>query len=282
MKTRKFTILLIIVMLLASCNKHEGFKKHSSGYYYKFYIENNSKPRPEVGDFVEINMSLRTDNTVITPMTKNSLTIEDRIYRGDIYTALKNMHLGDSATFIFKGRKFYERFLNMGDYPYGKEPIYADIKLSKVMSKKKIEMAEENYKEYNKRMKHVEDSIMADYAVYHHIDVKKNGIYRIFNKKGGGKEPKKGQMVHIIYKSYLLDGTVIGEQTDRNKPCIFELGKGQVAQGVEIMVSQMRVGDAVTCVMPSRHVYGEAGNEELNIPPYTPVVFDIELLKIVK
>lgn len=283
-KSRKLILFLSLcgLSLCTSCNKYDGFKKHSSGFYYKYYVQDKTQPSPEEGDFVEINMSLHAGDNQLSPMTKNSLTIDKKLFRGDLYTALKTMHLGDSATLIFNGRKFYEKFLNMGDYPYGKEPIVADIKLCKVMSKKKIELAEENYKEQNKRQREIEDSIIKDYVAYHHIELKRNGIYRIFNKRGSGKEPKKGQKVQIIYRAYLMNGREIDCQMDPQNPRTIELGKEQMAHGVEVMVSQMHVGDAVTCVVPSRHAFGESGNEEYNILPFTPVIFDIELLKIVK
>jgi FKBP-type peptidyl-prolyl cis-trans isomerase len=46
------------------------------------------------------------------------------------------------------------------------------------------------------------------------------------------------------------------------------------------MVSQMSVGDEILMVVPSSLAFGDRGNEQFNILPYTPVVFDVELLNI--
>lgn len=277
-----FCLALSIDLTLMSCGGHDGFKRDSSGFLYKFHEENPGLPQPETGDFVEINIAIHTGENEISPMTHNSMTIDESVYRGDLYSALKTMHLGDSATFIFKGRKFYEKFLNMGEYPYGKEPIFADVKMVKIMSKSKIELAEENFKENKKRLRHIEDSLIADYVVEHRIEKKKNGIYRIFNKKNDGETPKKGQTVEILFHAYRLDGTEFDSVTDPEHPRSFQVGAEQVAKGIDEIVQQMHVGDDVTCVLPSRKAFGEAGSEFFNIPPYTPVVYRIELLRIVK
>lgn len=272
----------LICLALTSCNKPKGYDRNPGGMYSHFYIVNPDQPKPETGDFVEVNIGLRTDNEIISPMNRNSMTIDEKLYKGDLYCALQKMHVGDSATFILKGKKFYEEFLNLGDYPYGKDPIYADVKLLKIMSKKKIELAEENFKENKKRLRHVEDSLIADYVVEHHIDVKKNGIYRYVNTKTDGQMPKKGQSVQVLYKAYFLDGTQFYSCSDRDNPQTFEIGKNQIAAGIEAMVQQMHVGEDVTIVVPSRMAFSEAGNTELKVPPYTPVVFRLELVRIVK
>ncbi len=281
-KLSLLSIVLILGFTQISCNKYDGFKKDSSGFYYKHYEQHNDLPKPDIGDFVEINIAFYTRNQELSPMTLNSMTIDESLYRGDLYEALKKMHLGDSATFIFKGRKLYEEFLNMGDYPYGNEPIFADVKMRKVMSRSKIELAEENYKENKKRMRQIEDSIILDYVVEHRIELKKNGIYRIVNRKTDGEKPSKGNTVEILYHSYFLDGREYESVIDPNNPCRFEIGKGQVALGVEEVIQEIRLGEDVTCVIPSRKAFGELGSEQLKIPPYTPMVYRIELLRILK
>ena len=105
MKIKLFTLsaLSILVCLAAvSCRKYDGFKHHSSGYYYHYFTCNENNIQPQTGDFVVVNMGLRTQDTVISPMTQNNMLV-DELYRGDIFCALRNMHLGDSATFIFEG-----------------------------------------------------------------------------------------------------------------------------------------------------------------------------------
>lgn len=276
------TILSILICLAAvSCRKYDGFKHHSSGYYYHFYSCNENNEQPQTGDFVVVNMGLRTQDTVISPMTQNNMLV-DELYRGDIFCALRNMHLGDSATFIFDGPLFYEEFLGMGEYPYGKSPIFADIKLLKIMPKQDLEKAEERYQEKKKQIRHIEDSLILDYVAENRIETRSHGLYCTWNKKGNGPKVGKNQTVQVLFRGRRLDNTVFDNSTDPEHPVTFEVGKDQVARGMDVMVQNMCVGDQVTVVMPSSYAFGEKGNEVFKIPPYTPIVYDIELLRIIK
>ena len=275
------TLFILFCLLAVSCRKYSGFKHDSSGYYYHYFSCNENNEQPQTGDFVVVNMGLRTKDTVISPMTQNNMLV-DELYRGDIYCALRDMHLGDSATFIFDGPQFYEEFLGMGEYPFGKMPIYVDIKLLKIMSKQSLEKAEERYQEYKKQVRHIEDSLIQDYVVENRFNEKYHGLRFIWNKRGAGLKANRNQVVQVLYRGRRLDNTVFESFTDPEHPVTFEVGKDQVARGIDVIVQNMCVGDQVTVVLPSSYVFGEKGNEVFQIPPYTPLVYDVELLRIIR
>lgn len=282
MMRKRHLILLyaatLLCILFTACHKYDGFKKHS-GFYYQFHTVNPNNEMPKTGDFVVVNMALRIGDSTLSPMNHYNMLM-DELYKGDIYSALRTMHLGDSATFIFDGKKFYEEFLGMGEYPNGKTPIFADIKLLKIMSKHNLENAQEQFEEHKKQMAHIEDSLIIDYVDKYHIDNKISGIYCIYKKIGSGDKPERDQVVEILYKAYKLDNTLFDCCTNPDEPLSFELGKGQVAKALDIMLMQMSIGDEILMVVPSSLAFGDRGNEQFNILPYTPIVFDVELLNI--
>jgi len=283
MKHNRLIWILVSVLCIStvSCRKYSGFKRDSSGFYYQFHQINEQNPKPDMGDFVVVNMCLRTDDAVITPMTHNNMVI-DNLYRGDIFSALRSMHLGDSATFIFDGRKFYEEFLCMGDYPYGKAPIYADVKLLKITLKQNLDRAEEMYNEQMERIRQKEDSLIWEYVDRYFLDYSTyHGIYYYHNTKvEEGTKPVKDQKVQVLYRGLRLDNSVFVSCMDPASPLTFELGKGQAAIAWDAILPIMSVGDRITMAVPSSLAYGERGSEEFNIPPYTPVVYELELLNI--
>lgn len=283
MRSKRCITLLFLSLLMCvvavSCHKYNGFKR-SSGFYYQYHLRTDSPEQPQTGDFVVVNMSLRVGDEVLSPMTRYNMLM-DELYRGDIYSALRSMHLGDSATFIFDGRKFYEEFLAMGEYPYGKTPIYADVKLLKIMSKQSLDVAAEQLEEQKQQIREREDSLVFEYAQRNHIDNKIAGVYCRYNKIGNGEKPVKGQTVKVLYRGWMLNGTEFDRNLNTDNPCSFEVGMGQVGRGWDIVVSQMSIGDNITMVLPSSLAFGDQGNEILHIPPYTPVVYEVELLDIV-
>ncbi|WP_455823416.1 FKBP-type peptidyl-prolyl cis-trans isomerase [Pseudomonas graminis] len=89
---------------------------------------------------------------------------------------------------------------------------------------------------------------------------------------GTGSKPAAGDQVQVKYVGRLPDGTVFDQST---QPQWFRLDS--VISGWSSALQQMPVGAKWRLVIPSAQAYGADGAGEL-IPPYTPLVFEIELL----
>ncbi len=96
---------------------------------------------------------------------------------------------------------------------------------------------------------------------------------------GTGPAPKKGDTVRVHYTGRLTDGRKFDSSLDRNQPFSFVLGAGQVIQGWDLGVAQMKTGDKVKLTIPSDLGYGAEGYPGI-IPPGATLVFEIELLSI--
>ena len=104
-----------------------------------------------------------------------------------------------------------------------------------------------------------------------------SGLYYIETKAGKGKHPVKGMSCTVHYRGMLLDGTVFDASYNRNEPFTFELGMGQVIAGWDEGIALMKKGGKATLVLPSAIAYGERGAGDI-IPPFSPLVFEVELL----
>ena len=89
---------------------------------------------------------------------------------------------------------------------------------------------------------------------------------------GTGNKPMASDQVQVTYVGRLPDGTVFDQST---QPQWFRLNS--VISGWSSALQQMPVGAKWRLVIPSAQAYGADGAGEL-IPPYTPLVFEIELL----
>ena len=66
-KIMLFALAIIVMGSMASC-KHQGFKKDKTGFYYKFYEQNDTAAQPELGDVVMMMYTMRTiDSTLDGP-----------------------------------------------------------------------------------------------------------------------------------------------------------------------------------------------------------------------
>lgn len=97
---------------------------------------------------------------------------------------------------------------------------------------------------------------------------------------GEGEAVKAGDQVRVHYTGRLTDGTVFDSSHNRNEPFEFKVGAGQVIRGWDEGLIGMKKGGKRTLTVPPEMGYGERGIGP--IPPNATLVFDIELLDIVK
>jgi FKBP-type peptidyl-prolyl cis-trans isomerase FkpA/FKBP-type peptidyl-prolyl cis-trans isomerase FklB len=98
-------------------------------------------------------------------------------------------------------------------------------------------------------------------------------------KPGEGESPKPTDKVKVHYTGTLTDGTVFDSSVERKEPATFGLS-GVIpcwTEGLQLM----KVGGKSKLVCPSNIAYGDRGRLP-KIKPGATLVFDIELLEIVK
>lgn len=274
-------LALATVFAMGSCSKYKGFKKDKTGFYYQFHGDiHDTADQPVMGDLVGVLMSMRAGDSVLIPMMPNQMLM-DSVYEGDLFAALRMMHVGDSATFIFDGKKFFENMMAPGqEYEFGEEPLYFDIKLLGLMKKEEVQKAQAEYEAQLNERHELEIGEIEEY-LQKNPGMKKmeTGVYLKTIKTGNGEKVEPLQTVKVHYTGRFVDGNVFDSSVERGTPFEFTVGAGQVIPGWDATVSNMKVGDKVTVLIPSDLAYGEGRQ---GIPPYTPLVFDIELLEVVK
>lgn len=98
-------------------------------------------------------------------------------------------------------------------------------------------------------------------------------------KAGTGDQPKATDKVKVHYTGTLTDGTVFDSSVERNQPATFPLN-GVIkcwTEGLQLM----KVGGKAKLICPSDIAYGDQGRPP-QIKPGATLVFDVELLEIVK
>jgi FKBP-type peptidyl-prolyl cis-trans isomerase FkpA len=98
-------------------------------------------------------------------------------------------------------------------------------------------------------------------------------------KPGKGDSPKETDQVKVHYEGKLTDGTVFDSSRQRGEPATFPLN-GVIkcwTEGLQLM----KVGEEAKLVCPSDIAYGDHGQPP-SIKPGATLVFDVELLEIVK
>lgn len=95
---------------------------------------------------------------------------------------------------------------------------------------------------------------------------------------GDGEIPTTTQRVKVNYEGRLLDGTVFDSSYKRNQPANF--GCNQVIKGWTEALTMMPVGSKWEIYIPQQLGYGD--REQGKIPPFSTLIFTVELLEIEK
>ena len=98
-------------------------------------------------------------------------------------------------------------------------------------------------------------------------------------KEGTGAQPAATDQVKVHYEGRLIDGKVFDSSIARGEPATFPLN-GVIPCWTE-GVQTMKVGGKAQLTCPASLAYGPNGSPP-TIPPQSTLVFDVELLDIVK
>ncbi len=284
--------LMVSAAFLTACNNNTTgkWKTTNDGLKYKFYEQNKEGNLPAEGDYVTVEMIYRTPDSTLFNSSKlpqpMELPMVKSVHQGDIYEGLYMMHVGDSATFECNADSVFQKLFRYRTVPknlQGVKSIFFDVKLVKLTPKaeklKEEQKAQQEHMEQMKKNKAEEAGKLKKYLADNNITVAPtaDSLFIVITKKGSGPKPKVGDMVKVHYTGYLLDGTKFDSSVDRGKPFEFQLGKGRVIKGWDEGIAALNKGAKAKLIMPSKLAYGNRGAGGI-IGPYSPLVFDVELI----
>lgn len=273
---------IFIAVMLFSCNNQEKFEQTASGLEYKFHVKHDTARQVKLFDIVEVRMNYRTKDSVLFASGNSTVPFQiDPIYEGDLLEGIMLMHQGDSATFVINTKDFFNKMMQspeVPDYASGEDKIYFDLKVMKITSEtpdvkaRRLEATER---------KSSEKQAIADYISQNNIEVAptESGLYFISVREGSGPRARAGDTVKVNYTGSLLDGTIYSSSYDHQMPLTFVVGNGEMLAGWEEAILLMKQGGKAKWIVPSSLAFGSYERE--GVKPYSPLVFDVELIEIV-
>jgi FKBP-type peptidyl-prolyl cis-trans isomerase FklB len=140
---------------------------------------------------------------------------------------------------------------------------------------KKAETDKVTYKDYIQQ----NEAFLSANKVKAGVTTTPSGLQYEVIKMGTGPKPTAQSTVKVNYVGTLIDGTEFDSTTKRNEPATFPVSG--VIPGWTEALELMPVGSKFKLVLPSEIAYGAAGAGQV-IKPYSTLVFEVELLEIVR
>ena len=250
-------------------NNKLSYKSTADGMYYT--ILGQGTRLPVAKDLVTIHYLI---STLTGLKLDSSSTILNRPYNyvysvnGSVFNyPVSLMNEGERGTFLIPSR------LAFGDQTVGSLPPYSNLKVDvKIL---KVRNEEEQIEDFIALKKYDPKTVEKTSSGLRFIKTKSNPT---------GDEPKSTQTVKVAYTGRLLydflksntDGTKVFDSKFDAGDIEIPLGTRYVVAGFEEGIKKLKVGEKAIIIFPSFVGYG--ANPQLNIPAYSPLYFEIELV----
>ncbi len=306
-------VLFAASIALAACNKEQ---KGKGGLLYTVHNDAGN-PKIKEGDFIKVDFIQKNDKDSIVDATYDHeqprfFPVGKKLYAGDMNDVLTLFGEGDSVTFKVNidTMAFYNKQPRPEQLKDQKYLTYT-MKIQKVLAKKPNEVdslfqkrANDFYTaDFKGRMdqkKASEPARMKKYADENNLKLTttKSGLQYVITAPGTGQKPLWGDTAVVDYTGQLtfkkINGGLNVFDTSVEKiakenmapnpmkqyaPVPIPLGEG-IAKGFVEALQLIGKGGKITVIIPSNLGYGEQGGGP--IPPYAPLVFDIEIKDIKK
>lgn len=121
-----------------------------------------------------------------------------------------------------------------------------------------------------------DDELIRNYLIQNGLEATRtnSGLYYLISEQGNGPFPTLDSRVRVVYKGYLLDGTVF----DETDPAGLEFDMRGIIAGWQEGLTYFREGGKGKLFVPSKLAYGSQSVG--NIPANSVLIFDIFLLKV--
>ena len=121
------------------------------------------------------------------------------------------------------------------------------------------------------------EAFLAENVKREGVKVTESGLQYEILEATIGQKPKATDKVRVHYEGTLIDGTVFDSSYKRGESITF--GLNQVIKGWTEGLQLMSVGSKYKLYLPYQLAYGKSG-AGASIPPYSALIFTVELLGI--
>ncbi len=153
----------------------------------------------------------------------------------------------------------------------------AQTKLQEMMMKKSQEANVKSQEQAGENKKKADEFLVKNKTA-EGVKTTASGLQYIVEKEGTGISPKESDMVRVHYKGTLLSGEEFDSSYARKEPAEFPVSG--VIKGWGEALQLMKVGGKYKLFVPPDLAYADKSGGK--IPPNSLLVFEVELLDVVK
>ena len=286
----RLVVFMSSILLILSCgNRSEfpGYSKSRKGFHYKLHSIGESNRQTSLGDYVTADISYQTISDSTFFKGRRKIKIENPAYEGAIEDCFLMLRENESATFILKATPFFRQTLE-SDLPSFISPedfIKININTIEIQTASEFEKEKIAFLNWIEDFGDYERVILNQYLKEEKLDIAPatSGLIYLPVVKTGAPKIQPGDTITINYEGRFLNGKFFDSTKRRNQPFQFVFGtEWQVIKGLEEGIAMMGEGEKAILILPSELAFGTAGSSTGIIPPFTSLIFEVEILSVDK
>lgn len=258
---------------------YPGYDSVKGEGHYRMEDIGESSKRPKTGDHLKLRIwSVDKDSARLVLYEADVA----KGYQNSWWRILKRLSPGDSASLILPPGQGPEKREGWLATISKEDTLRLSILLQDLYTEEewKAHLEKEQWKtdeEMNEQIR------LSAYLKENQVDAETRigGMYYLPVSEGKGRIVQAGDHVSVHYRSMYLDSTEFDNSREAGTPLEFILGKpDQVLPGFELGIRKMRVGGKAVFILPSQLGYGEFGSTTGLVPPYTTLIYEVELIQV--
>ncbi len=284
----KTIFIIIIVFILAACQQNSiypGFSRGREGVYFQLHKIGESKRKAMYSDYITADIKYATMEDSVFFEGRRKLQLTKSNAKGSIEACFRMLAEEESATFIISAEEFFTKTLetSLPEYfqPGDMMKVYLDI--IEIQTRQEYNREKEAFLNWIDDFGEYEKVILQQFLKEEKLSVKptKTGLYYFCIKEGTGRKVEKGDTVTVNYEGRFLNGKFFDSTIRRKQPFQFVYGtEWQVVKGLEEAIGMMKEGEKSLFILPSDLAFGTEGSSTGIIPPFTSLIFEVEIISI--
>ena len=270
----------------ARFTKYPGYRKTEHGIYYKLHTmgeDDSIMARP--GDYITVNLTYMTMNDSVFFRGTRKFQVQEPAYEGAVDECFSMLSEEESATFIIGAENFFTITLQsqLPRFIRNDDPLKVKIEMLEIQPEIDYIREKEAFLSWIEDFGDYERVILKQFISEEKLDVNPlpSGIYYLNLRQGTGKKVETGDTVTVNYEGRFLNGRFFDSTVKRRQPFQFVYGtEWQVIEGLEEAIGMMREGEKSLFILPSERAFGNRGSSNSYIPPFTSLIFEVEILKV--
>ncbi|MCB9013974.1 MAG: FKBP-type peptidyl-prolyl cis-trans isomerase [Bacteroidales bacterium] len=283
MKLKLFVLFLTI--LFTSCSRYPGYKKLTSEIYYSLIQFGDDRQKALPGDYVTISIEYRTQKDSVFFSGQRKVRVNEPIDDASLDNCFLHICSGDSASFILPAVKFFASTLKseLPDFISEDAPIKINMRLENIQTGKEFLAEKELFLLWSAELSEYENRILRQYLKDEKLDIqpKPEGFFLIPLREGNGLTVRKGDHLWVNYEGKFLNGKYFDGTYRSKEPVDFIYGtQYMLISGLDMALKYMDEGEKAMIILPSGLAFGDKGDSFGLIPPYTSLIYTLEIIKI--